>query len=122
LPLTNSKLGPAHAGFGKNRTILMPRPHHLGAAWHLPQGTTMDMNNFFNDLQGKINQAIESSPAKDIEKNVKAMMTQGFSKLDLVTREEFDVQNQVLAKTRAKLEALEARVQALEEKLAGQKV
>jgi len=81
----------------------------------------MDMNNFFNDLQGKINQAIESSPAKDIEKNVKAMMTQGFSKLDLVTREEFDIQNQVLAKTRAKLEALEARVQMLEEALAAQK-
>ncbi len=81
----------------------------------------MDMNNFFNDLQGKINQAIESSPAKDIEKNVKAMMTQGFSKLDLVTREEFDIQNQVLAKTRAKLEALEARVQMLEESLATQK-
>jgi BMFP domain-containing protein YqiC len=81
----------------------------------------MDMNNFFNDLQGKINQAIESSPAKDIEKNVKAMMTQGFSKLDLVTREEFDVQNQVLAKTRAKLEALEARVQLLEDSLAAAK-
>ena len=81
----------------------------------------MDMNSFFNDLQGKINQAIEGSPAKDIEKNVKAMMTQGFSKLDLVTREEFDIQNQVLAKTRAKLEALELRVQQLEEKLVGQK-
>jgi BMFP domain-containing protein YqiC len=81
----------------------------------------MDMNNFFNDLQGKINQAIEGSPAKDIEKNVKAMMTQGFSKLDLVTREEFDIQNQVLAKTRAKLEALELRVQQLEESLASQK-
>jgi BMFP domain-containing protein YqiC len=81
----------------------------------------MDMNSFFNDLQGKINQAIDSSPAKDIEKNVKAMMTQGFSKLDLVTREEFDVQNQVLAKTRAKLEALEQRVQQLEEALASQK-
>ena len=81
----------------------------------------MDMNSFFNDLQGKINQAIEGSPAKDIEKNVKAMMTQGFSKLDLVTREEFDIQNQVLAKTRAKLEALELRVQQLEEKLAAQK-
>ena len=80
----------------------------------------MDMNSFFNDLQGKINQAIESSPAKDIEKNVKAMMTQGFSKLDLVTREEFDIQNQVLAKTRAKLEALELRVQQLEESLASQ--
>lgn len=77
----------------------------------------MDINNFFNDLQGKINQAIESSPAKDIEKNVKAMMTQGFSKLDLVTREEFDVQAQVLAKTRAKLEALELRMTELELRL-----
>jgi hypothetical protein len=76
------------------------------------------MNNFFNDLQDKINQAFESSPAKDIERNVKAMMTQGFSKLDLVTREEFDVQAQVLAKTRAKLEALELRVAELEGKLA----
>jgi BMFP domain-containing protein YqiC len=75
------------------------------------------MNNFFNDLQGKINQAMESSPAKDIERNVKAMMTQGFSKLDLVTREEFDIQAQVLAKTRAKLEALELRVAELEARL-----
>jgi BMFP domain-containing protein YqiC len=74
----------------------------------------MDMNAFFADLQNKINQAIENSPAKDIEKNVKAMMTQGFAKLDLVTREEFDVQAQVLAKTRSKLEALEARVAELE--------
>ena len=76
------------------------------------------MNNFFNDLQDKINQAFESSPAKDIERNVKAMMTQGFSKLDLVTREEFDIQAEVLAKTRAKLEALELRVAELEAKLA----
>jgi BMFP domain-containing protein YqiC len=76
------------------------------------------MNNFFNDLQDKINQAIDSSPAKDIERNVKAMMTQGFSKLDLVTREEFDIQAQVLAKTRAKLEALELRLAELEAKLA----
>ena len=74
----------------------------------------MDMNAFFADLQNKINQAIENSPAKDIEKNVKAMMTQVFAKLDLVTREEFDVQAQVLAKTRSKLEALEARVAELE--------
>lgn len=74
----------------------------------------MNTNNFFNDLQAKISQAIENSPAKDIEKNVKAMMSQGFSKLDLVTREEFDIQMQVLAKTRAKLEALEARVAELE--------
>lgn len=74
----------------------------------------MDTSNFFNDLQSKINQVLESSPAKDIEKNMKAMLNQGFSKLDLVTREEFDVQAQVLAKTRAKLEALEVRVAELE--------
>ena len=77
----------------------------------------MDMNNFFSELQSKINQAIENSPAKDIEKNVKSMLTQGFSKLDLVTREEFDVQSQVLAKTRSKLEALEQRVAELESRL-----
>lgn len=80
----------------------------------------MDMNSFFNDLQGKISQVIENSPAKDIEKNVKAMMTQGFSKLDLVTREEFDIQAQVLAKTRAKLEALELRIAELETRLSPQ--
>lgn len=74
----------------------------------------MDKTNFFNDMQAKINQILENSPAKDIEKNVKAMMNQGFAKLDLVTREEFDIQAQVLAKTRAKLEALEARLAALE--------
>ena len=79
------------------------------------------MNAFFNDLQTKINQAIESSPAKDIERNVKAMMTQGFSKLDLVTREEFDIQTQVLAKTRARLELLETRLAELEAKIAAEK-
>ncbi|PHV08027.1 MULTISPECIES: accessory factor UbiK family protein [Rugamonas] len=81
----------------------------------------MDMNTFFNDLQSKINQAIENSPAKDIEKNVKSMMTQGFSRLDLVTREEFDIQAQVLAKTRSKLEAVEARLAELEARLDGAK-
>ncbi|MCU6434160.1 accessory factor UbiK family protein [Undibacterium sp. Jales W-56] len=74
----------------------------------------MNKPDFFNELQSKINQVLENSPAKDIEKNVKAMMSQGFSKLDLVTREEFDIQAQVLAKTRAKLDALEARIAELE--------
>ena len=74
----------------------------------------MDKPNFFNDMQAKINQALENSPAKDIEKNIKSMLNQGFSKLDLVTREEFDIQAQVLARTREHLTALEARVAALE--------
>lgn len=75
------------------------------------------MSNIFDEIQSKINEALEKSPAKDIEKNVKAMMSQGFSKLDLVTREEFDVQTQILTKTREKLHALEARVAALEAQL-----
>ncbi|HEY0847549.1 MAG TPA: accessory factor UbiK family protein [Noviherbaspirillum sp.] len=74
----------------------------------------MNKANFLNDIQAKISQVLENSPAKDIEKNMKAMLTQGFSRLDLVTREEFDIQSQVLAKTRAKLDALEARVAELE--------
>ncbi|MDB5729231.1 MAG: phosphoheptose isomerase [Noviherbaspirillum sp.] len=74
----------------------------------------MDKPNFLNDLQAKFQQAIENSPAKDLEKNMKAMLSQGFSKLDLVTREEFDIQTQVLQKTRAKLELLETRVAELE--------
>ena len=44
-------------------------------------------------------------------------MSQGFQKMDLITRQEFDIQVQVLAKTREKLEALEAKLAALEEKL-----
>lgn len=76
----------------------------------------MDKPNFFTEMQAKINQILENSPAKDIEKNIKALMSQGFAKMDLVTREEFDVQMQVLAKTRAKLEALEARLTELEAK------
>jgi BMFP domain-containing protein YqiC len=80
----------------------------------------MDKPNFLNDLQAKIQQAIENSPAKDLEKNMKAMLSQGFSKLDLVTREEFEVQTQVLAKTRAKLEVLETRVAELEAQLEAQ--
>ncbi len=57
---------------------------------------------------------MQQSPAADLEKNLKALMSQGFAKLDLLTREEFDVQTEVLARTRAKLELLEARVAELE--------
>lgn len=50
----------------------------------------------------------------DVEKNIKAALSATFSKLDLVTREEFDIQTQVLHRTREKLEALEKRVTELE--------
>jgi len=68
----------------------------------------------FDDLSAKLSEALNSSPAKDIEKNVRALLMQGFAKLDLITREEFDIQAQVLARTREHLTALEARIAALE--------
>lgn len=76
-----------------------------------------DKPSFLHELQSMINQVMQQSPAKDLEKNMKAMLNQGFAKLDLLTREEFDVQAEVLARTRAKLEALEARVAELENRL-----
>ncbi len=81
-----------------------------------PQDIMEKMQTIANDMQSKVGEAIRQSPAKDLEKNVRGLMTQGFQKLDLVTREEFDLQTQVLAKTRAKLEELEAKVNALEKK------
>jgi len=66
------------------------------------------------ELSAKLSAAANSGPAKDIEKNMRVLLTQGFTKLDLVTREEFDVQTQVLARMREKLTALEARVAELE--------
>lgn len=73
--------------------------------------------SFLNELQDKVQQILQQSPAKDLEKNMRAMLSQGFARLDLLTREEFDVQADVLARTRARLEALEARVAELETKL-----
>jgi BMFP domain-containing protein YqiC len=70
--------------------------------------------NFFDNIHSRINQAIENSPVKDIERNIKATLLQGLAKLDLVTREEFDEQSQVLANTRARLEALESRVDEIQ--------
>jgi BMFP domain-containing protein YqiC len=82
------------------------------------KGNTMKQpNDVFNDLQARMSDLLKNSPAKDVERNVKAMLSQGFSKLDLVTREEFDTQTQVLVRTRARLEELERRVAELEQKL-----
>ncbi len=52
----------------------------------------------------------------DLEKNFRGVLQSGISKLDLVTREEFDVQEAVLARTREKLERLEAQLQDIEER------
>ncbi len=67
-----------------------------------------------DELAARIGKAIEASPARDIERNVRALLASGLARLDVVTRQEFDVQAEVLARTREKLERLEARVAELE--------
>ncbi|MFN7572035.1 MAG: accessory factor UbiK family protein [Betaproteobacteria bacterium] len=74
----------------------------------------MDRLAFLEDLQQRIAALLADTPAADVQKNLKALLTQQLGKLDLVTREEFEVQSQVLARTREKLAALEARLAQLE--------
>jgi BMFP domain-containing protein YqiC len=71
-------------------------------------------NELLQEMQAKLGELLQKSPAKDIERNIKAILAQGFAKLDLVTREEFDIQTRVLARTRERLEALERKVAELE--------
>ena len=73
-------------------------------------------NQIFEEFQKNMQELIAKSPAADIEKNVKAFMSQGFSKLDLVTREEFDIQVAMVDRLRERIDALEAQIKALEEK------
>jgi BMFP domain-containing protein YqiC len=73
---------------------------------------------FLDELNRKVSELIAASPAKDVEKNLRALLSNAFSRLDLVTREEFDVQQEVLGRTREKLRQLEARVAEMESLLA----
>jgi BMFP domain-containing protein YqiC len=73
--------------------------------------------NFIEEISGRISQLIGKSPAGDLEKNLRAMLQGAFAKLDLVTREEFDAQSQVLLRTREQLNTLELRVKELEARL-----
>jgi ubiquinone biosynthesis accessory factor UbiK len=101
------------------REAQFKRNLHIFCAAHLSsEGNRMKQpNDVFNDLQSKVSDLLKNSPARDVERNVRAMLSQGFSKLELVTREEFDAQTQVLVRTRARLEELERRVAELEQKL-----
>ena len=67
-----------------------------------------------DEIGSKVSELLANSPAKDLEKNARALLASFFAKLDLVTREDFEVQSEVLRRTREKLKALEARVARLE--------
>ncbi len=69
----------------------------------------------FEELSARLSAIVAASPAADIEKNARALLSGVFARLDLVTREEFDIQAQVLQRTREKLKALEERLDQLEQ-------
>ena len=73
---------------------------------------------FLDELNRKVSELIAASPAKDVEKNLRALLSSAFSRLDLVTREEFDIQQEVLGRTREKLQQMEVRVAEMEKLLA----
>jgi BMFP domain-containing protein YqiC len=75
-------------------------------------------NNWFDDMQKNLSDLIARSPAADIERNVKGFLGQTFTRLDLVTRDEFDIQSELLARTRMKVDALEIQVKAMEARIA----
>jgi ubiquinone biosynthesis accessory factor UbiK len=92
--------------------------HRTGAARGDVNGihtSGIEMNEkVLSELSARLAEMAAANPAKDLQKNVRGLLSTALSRLDLVTREEYDVQVQVLARTREKLAALEARLATLE--------
>ncbi len=71
-------------------------------------------NEKLSEISNKIRQIVKDSPLPDVEKNIDALLKGMFTKMELVTREEFDVQTEVLKRTRQKLEELEKKLSEIE--------
>ena len=74
----------------------------------------MDNQKIIDDISARIRELLAKTPARDFEANMRAMLASMFARLDLVTRQEFDVQTEILARTREKLAQLEAKLAALD--------
>ncbi|HMG59233.1 MAG TPA: accessory factor UbiK family protein [Burkholderiales bacterium] len=77
----------------------------------------MPQTRLLDDLSARISELLAASPAKDVERNLQALLSAAFAKLDLATRAELEIQAKVLARARDKLSGLEARVAELESRL-----
>jgi BMFP domain-containing protein YqiC len=100
--------------------------HHSGAALAMRVNQIallgIEMNEkLLSELSARLAALAADNPAKDLEKNFRGMLSSAFTRLELVSREEYDVQAQVLARAREKLAALEARVAELEARPASRK-
>jgi len=71
-------------------------------------------NKTIQEISKKIKNIVSDSPLSDIEENINALLKGMFTKMDLITREEFDVQTGVLKKTREKLESIEKKLSEIE--------
>ena len=71
-------------------------------------------NEKLKEISHKIREIVKDSPLPDLEKNIDALLKSMFTKMELVTREEFDVQTEVLKRTRQKLEDLEKKLSEIE--------
>ncbi|MFA5520421.1 MAG: accessory factor UbiK family protein [Castellaniella sp.] len=76
-------------------------------------------SDWFEEFQRNVSELFARSPAADIERNIKALMAQTFARLDLVTREEFEVQKTLLERALTRIATLEQRIAALEAQQAG---
>ena len=84
-----------------------------GARCYFP--SLMD-KRLFEELSERISEALRNSPAQDLERNLRALLATWFDRMDLVLREDFDVQRKLLERAQAKLSDLEARVRDLEKR------
>ena len=71
-------------------------------------------DRIFEELRQRIDEALRNSPAQDIEKNLRALLSAWFDRLDLVMREDFDVPKKLLERAHATLAELETRIAELE--------
>ena len=121
----SSKHATAKYLFRKARFLAPRRAAQARCAFH-PAGTNavranrisrsrIEMNdNLLAELSARLAAIAAANPAKDLEKNFRGMLAAAFARMDLVTREEYDVQVQVLARAREKLAELEKRLAELE--------
>lgn len=78
----------------------------------------MKSKAWFEDFQKNVSELIAKSPAADIERNVKGFMGSAFNRMDLVQREEFDIQAELLTRAQGRIELLEKQLHALEARVA----
>ena len=100
------------------RAPIGAQPVNACAKLVLPEWYFLSMidKRLFEDLNQRVGEALRNSPAGDIEKNLRAMLAAWFDRMDLVSREDFDVQRKLLERAQAKLSDLEKRLAELESK------